>query len=49
VNEGKSVQTKRGLIGALEHVWPLDFGGGQVDLDHWVANGYVTKTDHVEQ
>jgi hypothetical protein len=49
VNEGKSLQTKRGLIGALEHVWPTDFGGGQADLDHWVTHEYVTKTEHFEQ
>lgn len=46
VAEGKSVTTKRGAIGALEHVWPNDFSGGQKDLDHWVAHGFVTKTDH---
>jgi hypothetical protein len=46
VNEGKMVTTKRGTIGALEHVWPDDFGGGQRDLDHWVTHSYVTKTDH---
>lgn len=49
VAEGKSVQTKRGLIGALEHVWPTDFNGGQADLDHWVSHEYVIKTDHFEQ
>lgn len=49
VNEGKSVQTKRGLIGALEHLFPADFVGGQADLDHWVANDYVTKTEHLGQ
>jgi hypothetical protein len=49
VNEGKMVTTKRGPIGALEHVWPKDFAGGQRDLDHWVAHGFVTKTDHFEQ
>jgi hypothetical protein len=49
VNEGKSVTTKRGVIGALEHVWPKDFDGGQRDLDHWVTHSYVTKTDHYEQ
>lgn len=49
VNEGKMVTTKRGPIGALEHVWPKDFAGGQKDLDHWVAHEYVTKTDHYEQ
>lgn len=46
VNEGRMVTTKRGAIGALEHVWPTDFRGGQKDLDHWVAHGFVTKTDH---
>lgn len=49
VNEGKVVTTKRGAIGALEHVWPKDFAGGQRDLDHWVAHEFVTKTDHYEQ
>jgi hypothetical protein len=49
VAEGKSVTTLRDEIGALEHIWPSDFGGGQKDLDHWVANGFVTKTDHFEQ
>lgn len=46
VNEGKQVTTKRGAIGALEQLWPSDFAGGQKDLDHWVSNGFVTKTDH---
>lgn len=49
VAEGKQVTTKRGAIGALEHVWPKDFAGGQKDLDHWVAHGFVTKTQHFEQ
>lgn len=48
VSEGKQVTTKRGAIGALEHVWPKDFGGGQSDLDHWVTHGFVTKTEHFE-
>jgi hypothetical protein len=46
VKEGKSVTTKRGEIGALQPVWPQDFRGAQADLDHWVANGYVEKTEH---
>ncbi len=49
VKEGKSLQTRRGHIGALEHLWPEDFNGGQADLDHWVANDFVTKTEHFEQ
>lgn len=49
VAEGKKVTTKRGDIGALEHVWPRDFAGGQKDLDHWVAHGFVTETKHYEQ
>lgn len=49
INEGKSLQTLRGHIGALEHVWPNDFKGGHEDLDHWVVNGFVTKTEHYEQ
>jgi hypothetical protein len=49
VAEGKMVTTKRGNIGALEHVWPKDFAGGQKDLDHWVTHGHVIKTDHSEQ
>lgn len=49
VKLGKVVTTKRGDIGALEPVWPTDFGGGQEHLDHWVAQGYVTKTEHYEQ
>jgi hypothetical protein len=48
VEIGKMVTTKRGTIGALEHVWPTDFAGGQRDLDHWVTHGFVTKTDHFE-
>jgi hypothetical protein len=46
---GKQVTTKRGAIGALETVWPKDFAGGQKDLDHWVAHGFVDKTEHFEQ
>lgn len=49
VNEGKMVTTKRGPIGAFEHVWPTDFSGGQKDMDHWVTHEYVTKTEHFEQ
>jgi hypothetical protein len=48
VAEGKTVTTKRGVIGALEHVWPADFAGGQKDLDHWVSHESVIKTDHFE-
>lgn len=46
---GKQVTTKRGDIGALETVWPKDFAGGQKDLDHWVAHGFVIETKHYEQ
>jgi hypothetical protein len=46
VEESKSVTTLRGTIGALEPVWAQDFKGGQKDLDHWVAEGFVKKTEH---
>jgi hypothetical protein len=47
VNLGKSVTTKRGAMGALQPVWPEDFAGGQKDLDFWVSNGAVKKTEHL--
>ncbi len=44
VAEGKSIVTKRGLIGAFGRVKAEDFANGQQDLDALVASGAVVKS-----